>query len=155
MGLDMYLTAEKYLSKYFDPADAAKITGINEIFNLEGSDDGDYGAQSVIFKVAYWRKANAIHQWFVDNCQEGIDECQRAYVSREQLQELLELCQEIIASPKKGRELLPTANGFFFGSTEYDEYYLDDARYTVERLTKILNDPALDAGVEFYYQSSW
>jgi len=155
MGLDMYLTAEKYMSKYFDPADSEKITAINEIFNIEGSDDGDYGAQSVIFKVAYWRKANAIHQWFVDNCQEGIDECQRAYVSREQLQELLELCQEIIASPKKSRELLPTANGFFFGSTEYDEYYLDDARYTVERLTKILNDPALDAGVEFYYQSSW
>jgi hypothetical protein len=154
MGLDMYLTAERYMSKYFDAEDQKKIADINEIFDIQGEEDGDYGAQSVIFKVAYWRKANAIHQWFVDNVQDGVDECQKAYVSREQLQTLLDLCKEIIASPKKGKEKLPTASGFFFGSTDYDEYYLDDIRYTVERLEKILKDSALEK-CEFYYQSSW
>jgi hypothetical protein len=154
MGLDMYLTAERYMSKYFDAEDSAKITAINDIFNIAGEEDGDYGAQSVIFKVAYWRKANAIHQWFVENCQEGVDECQKAYVSREQLQTLLDLCKEIVASPKKGSKLLPTANGFFFGSTEYDDYYMQDITYTVERLEKILKDSALEKS-DFYYQSSW
>jgi hypothetical protein len=154
MGLDMYLTAERYMSKYFDAEDSAKIASINEIFNIAGEEDGDYGAQSVIFKVAYWRKANAIHQWFVENCQEGVDECQKAYVSREQLQTLIDLCKEIIANPKKAREDLPTASGFFFGSTEYDTYYMQDITYTVERLEKILNDSALEK-CEFYYQSSW
>jgi hypothetical protein len=154
MGLDMYLTAERYMSKYFDAEDSAKITAINEIFDIAGEEDGDYGAQSVIFKVAYWRKANAIHQWFVENCQEGVDECQKAYVSREQLQTLLDLCKEIVASPKKGSKLLPTANGFFFGSTEYDDYYMQDITYTVERLEKILKDSALEKS-DFYYQSSW
>jgi len=155
MGLDMYLTAEKYLSKYFNPAEEQKITAINEIFDIEGDADNDYGAQSVVFKVAYWRKANAIHQWFVDNVQGGVDECQRAQVDREQLQQLMEICNQIIANPKKGKTLLPTASGFFFGSTDYDQYYLDDIQRTADRLNKILNDPALDIGVDFYYQSSW
>ena len=154
MGLDMYLTAERYMSKYFDEADSAKITSINEIFDIQGEEDGDYGAQSVIFKVAYWRKANAIHQWFVDNVQDGVDECQKAFVSREQLQTLLDLCKEIVESPKKGSKVLPTANGFFFGSTEYDDYYIQDLQYTVERLEKILKDSALEK-CDFYYQSSW
>jgi len=154
MGLDMYLTAERYMSKYFDENDTQKIAAINEIFDIEGEDDGDYGAQSVIFKVAYWRKANAIHQWFVDNVQDGVDECQKAYVSREQLQTLLDLCKEIVESPKKGEKLLPTQGGFFFGSTEYDEYYMQDVKHTVDRLEKILKDSALDK-CDFYYQSSW
>lgn len=83
MGLDMYLSAKKYMSRYFDPTDSQKIATINELFGIEGNEDGDYGAQEVIFRVAYWRKANQIHDWFVKNVQDGIDECQEAYVPRE------------------------------------------------------------------------
>ena len=155
MGLDMYLTAEKYMSKYFDPADGEKITKINEIFNLDGDDDRDYSAQSVIFRVAYWRKANAIHQWFVENVQGGVDECQKAHVEREQLEKLLDLCKQILEKPKKAEELLPTQSGFFFGSTGYGEYYMQDIANTVDRLTKILNDPIFKSGMDFYYQASW
>lgn len=154
MGLDMYLSAKKYLSKYFDPADSEKINAINDMFGIAGEEDGDYGAQEVTFRVAYWRKANAIHQWFVDNIQDGTDDCGEYGVPRESLEELMALCEQIIASPKKGKDLLPTANGFFFGSTEYDEYYLDDVRYTVERIKKILADTAFTR-CDFYYQSSW
>jgi hypothetical protein len=154
MGLDMYLSAKRYMSKYFDATDTVKINAINDIFGLEGEEDGDYGAQEVKFRVAYWRKANQIHQWFVDNIQDGVDECQESYVPREKLQELMELCEAIITNPKKARENLPTAAGFFFGSTEYDEFYMEDLKYTAGRIKKILNDPAL-AKVDFYYQSSW
>jgi hypothetical protein len=154
MGLDMYLSAKKYLSKYFDAEDTGKINAINDIFGIVGEEDGDYGAQEVTFRIAYWRKANAIHQWFVDNCQDGIDECQETFLPREKLQELMELCETIIADPKKARENLPTTSGFFFGSTEYDDYYLQDVQYTADRLKKILNDEALNK-CHFYYQSSW
>lgn len=154
MGLDMYLSAKKYLSKYFDAEDTGKINAINDIFGIEGIEDGDYGAQEVTFRIAYWRKANAIHQWFVDNIQDGVDECQESFVPREKLQELMELCEAIIANPKKAREKLPTANGFFFGSTEYDEWYMHDIKHTADRLHKILNDEALKK-CDFYYQSSW
>ena len=150
----MYLSAKKYMSKYFDPDDADKIKKVNDIFGIVGIEDEDYGAEEVKFRVAYWRKANAIHDWFVQNVQDGVDECQEAWVSREQLQELIDICKQIISVPEKAQNLLPTRNGFFFGSTDYDDWYLDQLQYTVDRLEKILLDPAFTKA-DFYYQSSW
>ena len=154
MGLDMYLSGKKYMSKYFDEADTGRIAKVNDAFGVVGDEDGDYGAQEVTFRVAYWRKANAIHKWFVDKCQDGVDECQETWLSREQLQELVDTCKNVLANKKKAGELLPSTNGFFFGGTDYDEWYQGDLKYTVERIEKILNDPAL-AKCDFYYQSSW
>jgi hypothetical protein len=154
MGLDMYFSAKKYMSKYFDAADVERIEKINDVFGVTGIEDGDYGAQEVTFRVAYWRKANAIHKWFVDNCQGGRDECQETWISREQMQQLIDICKEILKDRKKADELLPTASGFFFGSTTYDEWYERDLEYTVERFEKILADPAFQKA-DFYYQSSW
>ena len=108
----------------------------------------------MLFRSAYWRKANAIHKWFVDNCQDGRDECQETWVSREQMQQLIDLCKEVLADRNKADQLLPTAQGFFFGGTTYDEWYERDLEYTVERFEKILADPAF-AKSDFYYQSSW
>ena len=154
MGLDMYLSAKRYMSKYFDPADTDKIERVNEIFGFEGIEDGDYNAQEITFRVGYWRKANAIHKWFVDNVQDGVDECQESYVSREDMEKLVAVCREVLADMKKAPELLPSTSGFFFGGTDYDEWYKADLEYTIERLEKILKDPALDK-CDFYYQSSW
>lgn len=154
MGLDMYLSAKKYMSRYFDEKDSERIKSINEIFKIEGDEDGDYGAQEVIFRVAYWRKANAIHKWFVDHVQNGQDDCDEYHITRDQLKSLMELCEQILANKKKAQELLPTQNGFFFGGTDYDEWYMGDIQYTVDRFKKILSDPAFEKS-DFYYQSSW
>ena len=154
MGLDMYLSGKKYMSKYFDAEDTGRIAKVNEVFGVVGEEDGDYGAQEVTFRVAYWRKANAIHKWFVDKCQDGVDECQETYLSREQLQELVDTCKQVLTNMTLAESLLPSASGFFFGGTDYDEYYKQDLEYTVKRLEKILNDPALTK-FDFYYQSSW
>lgn len=154
MGLDMYLSAKRYLSKYSEGADAQKIEQINDVFGLVGDEEGDYGTKEVSFRVGYWRKANAIHAWFVKNCQEDVDDCREAWVSREQLTELSDICSQIILKPKLANELLPPQSGFFFGSTEVDEWYIQDLKYTVERIQKILGDEALER-CDFYYQSSW
>jgi len=154
MGLDMYLSNKRYMSKHFDPADTDRIEKINEAFGIEGDEDGDYGAQEVTFRVAYWRKANAIHAWFVENCQGGVDECQESHVSREQLEQLVEICKQVLEKPKLAKTLLPPQAGFFFGGTDIDEWYIKDLNDTVARLTKALEDPALAKG-DFYYQSSW
>lgn len=154
MGLDMYLNSKRYMSKYFDAADEQRIEKVNELFGVEGDEANDYGAVEVTFRVGYWRKANAIHQWFVVNVQEGEDDCREYWVDREQLQTLIDVCKTILADPTKGSELLPTRDGFFFGGTDYDEWYMKDLEYTVERLEKVLADPAF-AKSDFYYQSSW
>lgn len=98
--------------------------------------------------VAYWRKANAIHKWFVDVSGEE-DNCQRIYVSGKKLKELVDLCKKVLKKHKLASELLPTQSGFFFGSTEYDEYYFDDLKSTVEKLKDI------DEDGEYVYQASW
>lgn len=154
MGLDMFLSAKKFMSQYFDPADIERIKQVNDIFGVTGVEDADYGAEEVKFRVAYWRKANAIHDWFVKNCQDGVDECQDAWVSREQLQELIDVCKTVLADTSKAETLLPTRSGFFFGGTDYDNFYTADLEYTVTRLEKVLADPAF-AKFDFEYHSSW
>lgn len=154
MGLDMYLSGKRYMSKYFDKDDSVRIEKVNEVFGIEGDEDGDFGAQEVIFRVAYWRKANAIHKWFVENCQEGVDECQETWVGRESLELLKKTCEQVLADTSLAQKLLPAQQGFFFGGTDYDDWYIKDLEFTAKRIDKILNDPAL-AKCDFYYQSSW
>ena len=136
----------------------------------------------IIEDVAYWRKANHIHRWFVDNVQDGEDDCREYYVERERLRELVNLCKQvneiIKKAPKKtieivtgwrgGEEikqphevyditsteiedLLPTQSGFFFGGTEYDEWYIKSNENTIEMLEPLLDEE----GGDFYYTSSW
>jgi hypothetical protein len=105
----------------------------------------------VIEEVGYWRKANHIHNWFVENAQDGMDDCKQANVDREHLQDLLETCNRVIANPSEAEQLLPRAAGFFFGNTDYDEYYFESVRETIS----ILEDCLLDEEAYFYYVSSW
>jgi hypothetical protein len=108
-------------------------------------------------EVGYWRKSNQIHNWFVQNVQNGIDNCGTYFVGKEQLEELLELCKQILANNQLAEELLPSASGFFFGSTEYDEWYFNDLTHTVQIIESLLseqNDRGYING-DIYYQSSW
>lgn len=103
-------------------------------------------------EVAYWRKANAIHQWFVEECGDGVDECQEMYVDKDKLKELLELCERVLENKNQASELLPTQSGFFFGSLEYDEGYFQNIEYTKNTLINIINNPHIR---HVYYQASW
>jgi hypothetical protein len=85
--------------------------------------------------------------------QEGEDDCKEYYVSREKLEELKNLCEQVLANRSLAAELLPSISGFFFGGTEYDDWYFSDLELTVE----IVNDTLLlsEKDWNFYYQSSW
>ena len=145
MGLDMYLYAERYVSDYNEEGKELS----NKLFEATGK-----RITSIRTEVGYWRKANAIHKWFVDNCQDGRDECQSTFVSDEKLEELLETVKQVLADPKLAPQLLPTESGFFFGSQEYDSWYIQDLEETKNILETVLNDRSLD-NWDFYYQSSW
>jgi hypothetical protein len=158
MGLDMYLTAGRYLSPYGDEETLALINELNAKHGLDPVSKNDYHnpirVRELIFEVAYWRKANAIHNWFVKNVQDGVDDCKDYYVDRVQLVELIGLCKTVLDDHSKAEELLPRVNGFFFGGTEYDEYYYDDLKNTIEMLEKVLKMSTFDH-FDFYYHSSW
>lgn len=61
---------------------------------------------------------------------------------------------KVVEDDTVAKSLLPTQSGFFFGNTDYDEYYIEDVRRTYEALNEILNDPEEMHG-DFYYHSSW
>ncbi len=138
---------------------------------------------SIVEDVAYWRKANAIHNWFVENVQQNEDDCEEYALIEEDMIALRDLCRQVLAASKLipgkvstgytfdgdkkvhsfkdgqviedssvAEELLPTAGGFFFGQTSYDEDYYEDIRYTEETLTKLLEEGGEGC---YYYQSSW
>jgi hypothetical protein len=148
MGLDMNLTAKRYLSEY-DPGDADLIQGIRDLnFGVD-----DLQPKEVSFRVMYWRKANAIHRWFVNNVQDGVDNCAEYYVSEEDLISLRDICVEVLSDNTKAETLLPTQTGFFFGNPEFDEWYFNDLRDTVDCLNKLFEMDT--SNFDFYYSSSW
>jgi hypothetical protein len=102
-----------------------------------------------------WRKANQIHNWFVDNVQDGIDECQAAEVTKDDLMDLLDVVNQVIADPEMAPELLPTRSGFFFGGTDYDEYYFEDLVGTKAILDRIFSTQNFFEDYQVTYRSSW
>ena len=157
MGLDSYLKATKLISGY-SWEERGNKSEYNNLLNVFGLSLGDVAEDSpganVEIVVAYWRKANEIHNWFVNNVQGGEDKCQSSYVPREKLEELIGVCEKVLENHKLAAELLPTKSGFFFGGIDYDNYYFEDLEKTAKKLKKILNNPELQ-NWHFEYQASW
>lgn len=144
-----------------------------------------YGHKMIYEEVGYWRKANAIHNWFCDNVQGGVDNCGSYEVTKIQLTNLLDTCKlvkekfvikpalvedgaefvdgkwkpnmidgEVITNTEVAEELLPTCSGFFFGSTDYDDWYIRQIDNTIEILTKVLAETDFDKEI-VYYSANW
>ena len=188
MGLDMYAARRLHVK----PWEHQKP---DERYRVQIAHGGELvaGIQSdrisdVEEDVMYWRKANQIHGWFVDNVQDGNDDCKSYYVSWDKLRDLLGVCKKVIEASKLvdgtvyagtiynkehpdgetlrvpgkviedvtvAKKLLPTREGFFFGSYEYDGDYLDGVKATRDWIVRMLADR--DAGVpgDIIYSSSW
>jgi hypothetical protein len=150
MGLDMYLEKRTYVRQWEHQTP-------EEQYNVEVTKGGEpvkidpKRVTYVIEEVGYWRKQNQIHQWFVENVQNGEDNCAEYCVSKGQLEDLLEICKKILNDNSLAEELLPTASGFFFGETDYDEWYYDGIDNTIQ----ILEEALSDNGADYYYSSSW
>lgn len=215
MGLDMYLqrmpryrgtTAEQislidsYLSWIENEESHNKYT-LKEWCGIEEKDlpgqkviefykqfrkENEYGYKHISENVGYWRKANHIHNWFVENIQDGIDDCgYHREVTEDDLTNLLDICNTVLEScamtygkVEAGKrmengewiteytdgkrvidtgvaeELLPTQSGFFFGGTDYDEWYVQDVAETIKIIEKVLAETDFDTQM-IYYVSSW
>jgi hypothetical protein len=108
-------------------------------------------------ELMYWRKANQIHQWFVDNVQNGVDDCGSYVVDLCQIDELLYDIDLVLSNHSLADDVLPTQSGFFFGGTEYDKYYFSDLRETKRKLKPLRKRKAYrdETRYEFRYSSSW
>ena len=151
MGLDMYLRLRK----------------VHDFSKNRESFDNAYGSDWKLSESTYtvcdWRKANAIHKWFVDHVQDGQDDCGRYPVSVDHLHNLKADCETALTyynegDPEGAAAYLPTTSGFFFGCTDYDEYYADDLRKTIRvcnKLIKTIESPNRRDWLSVEYESSW
>lgn len=143
MGLDMYLNAKRFI--WFNENDLAET--VSQAFSeIKGRK-----VKEVIVEALYWRKANAIHKWFVDNVQNGEDDCGYYYVSREDLEQLRDLILDVLKTRDSSK--LPPQAGFFFGSSDVGDWYWADLEQTAQDIDTLLID--FTSSWEFEYHSSW
>lgn len=175
----MYLTKKTYVQQWahHTPEERIEITITKGGKPMDGVDVSKI--KYVEEEVMYWRKANQIHGWFVNNIQNGEDNCQTSYLDGSQLLELLNLCKSTIEVINKSElvtktktswggspyevqvydcadelEFLPPTQGFFFGSDEIDQYYKQDIEDTIACLEKLVDEDGQIDG-DFYYHASW
>lgn len=172
MGLDMYLTVSEYVSR------TDRSSGIrngttpvpNDLFTVLAMrhpafvDPNSFSGISVEYPAGYWRKANAVHGWFVQNVQDGRDECQKSYVPWDKLEELKTACYAVLDSRNNSLVstgevaeevgLVPQA-GFFFGGQDFDEWYFEDLRHTVEIIERLMRVKVWEGPFDIFYQASW
>jgi hypothetical protein len=158
MGLDMYLSAKTYVNKFDykpDPEGPIVTQKFKDMLELYPElNTGDIYGFEVGRCVCYWRKANAIHNWFVQNVQAGEDNCAEYRVSHNDLEQLRNEIKQVLDNKEKADEVLPTSTGFFFGSQEYDQWYYGDLEHTLEFINTALDTDKFQ-GYDFYYQASW
>jgi hypothetical protein len=164
MGLDMYLEARKYVSKidskattdYENPVLTEEYKKVSAFFPDYASENTGFAGAEVSMNIGYWRKANQIHNWFVNECGDGIDDCKAFYVNADKLRSLRATVEHLLdnRTDSEALKLLPTASGFFFGGTEIDEWYWQDLENTKAILDKAIRLEE-DEDCSIYYQASW
>jgi hypothetical protein len=121
-------------------------------------------------EIGYFRKVNFLMSFF-----DYDGNCEYKEISRERLQALRDACAEIakmkpvrieitrydyggtdevkdysLADKTRCAELLPTQSGFFFGNTEYDQWYFQEVKEVLIWVDRVLSDLADDEVVLMY-----
>lgn len=182
MGLDMYLEKKTLVKNYEHFIQSQKTNVV--VTGCKAKYIKPERISDIIEELIYWRKANQIHAWFIENCADGDENKTKMDVSFDQLVELLAVCKKVekasklvkgkiingyryengkevpiiedgetIKNPATAKKLLPVSEGFFFGSQQYDCYYLQDIKNTVRDLEAIIKEG--DKLGDYQYIASW
>lgn len=129
MGLDMFLTVRKKDNPIFD---------------------WDNDVEDV-----YFRKLNWIRNWLVKHLGLNEDECaEDVLVPKEKLEELLSDVHAVLNNHDLAEQLLPTKGGFFFGGTDYCDYYFDSLIGIETEIQALLITTDFETE-DVYYDESW
>lgn len=110
-------------------------------------------------EVHYWRKANSIHNWILKETgtpsdfnagDNGVE------LTKDMLIKFVEQAETVLKdkSDETSARLIPSCSGFFFGSTEYDEWYYDDIEDTAEEFKELINTFDFES-YKLLYSCSW
>ena len=132
MGLDMYLTAHKYL---YSDADEEKGKEIAEALGINRS------VRSVAFRAMQWRKCHMVNDWLMIRLEDR-DVLQECEIEREDLQELINQCTRMLNGETSD-----------FDENELDEDFMYEMQITKDGLEACLRDFPKDYW--FTYCASW
>lgn len=157
MGLDSYIFRTKKDRPHFE--------------NYSDTSSDEF--YEYVDELWYARKANALHRWFVDNVQEGEDDCRVALISEEKLEKLEAILDKIVGYwdstgsqglsdddriekiKDKCAKILPVRKGFFFGDYGYDYYFYMWPILDLRKNIKYLLNNGDIKKYNYYYNSSW
>lgn len=115
-----------------------------------------------INEYAYWRKFNALHGYIVRKFANGVDECQEIMLTADNINTLVEDLEKTLKTINEvgidnvdvtTLEIRPTG-GFFFGSTEIDNWFCQDIAGAIDTF-KELRESFDEENEILYYQASW
>ena len=101
-------------------------------------------------EFAYLRKANSLQGYFEEKYH--IENLEYHKISKEDSKDILTRVTQVLNDISLAPKLFPSCEGFFYGNTGYDEWYIDDLKSIQKIFSKILEEWN-DKEYEFYYQS--
>lgn len=114
-----------------------------------------YFMQRKLSEVAYYRKYNFLIPAMEKILETRIENNKFYNVDKEDIEKLKNRCKLVMENHDYAKELLPTTDGFFFGSTEYDEYYFDDVEHVYNDCNKILENMSKTDEPDFVFYANW
>lgn len=122
MGLDIYMLKVKKTA--------------NEVESVKDVD------LSNAVETAYFRKVNCLYGYFEDEMEDE----RLSFVDKYDVVDIINRAESIIQKAQEkpndwqefAEDTLPTRGGFFFGSTEYDEWYLEGLEQIIDQLSSVL-----------------
>lgn len=143
----MTLYVKTFTKRINDKYEEVNIVNINE----ELQNTSHIKTDRIIFIIeefGKWTNVNHIHNWFVENVQDGIDNCATYYVTENKLQQLLETCRKVLKNPLCAAQILPNVED------QYDKDYFDEVEKTVSIIeclfSEILVDNQFIESVHYY-----
>ena len=83
-----------------------------------------YFHKTQTIKIGYFRKVNFLVRYFSDKY--DLENCRPVEITVDDIKELIERCHNVLQDHSSAPQLLPTCSGFFFGNTEYNDFYFED-----------------------------
>lgn len=119
---------------YIDENDMTSELDLDPIYDIDGNATQYYELLTVKGQERCYRKANQIQNYFEMRFYEGGNEadneqynCVNTKVDDFTIDDLLDRIHKINTNPttKTAAEEFPTTDGFFYGNTDYDEFYFE------------------------------
>lgn len=100
--------------------------------------------------AAYFRKVNSIYGYFSDRLEDEM-----CVVTKSDIVDIMNKATQVLSEhdEETSKGLLPTRGGFFFGNTDYGDWYYQDMINILNKFGKLLKDWTDDDDIVFVYMS--